>query len=102
MEHRRPGNRRDLGHCLERARIFSGEPSVLPQDLLAGGTARPLPHAAGTDQTLHAYPQACEKRCIKHRLRAHQGRIDESAEELGICRKMPWEKMKRLDIAADE
>ena len=98
LEHRWPGNVRDLRHCLERACIFSDGPTVRPQDLFPNRPGQPDPETLRADQTLQAYLRTCEKRYIEHCLQTHDGRIGATADDLGISRKALWEKMKRLEI----
>ena len=101
LEHDWPGNVRDLRHTLERACIFSDGPTIHSDTLFAGsldGSAG-APHAC--DPTLNEYLRSCEKRYIEHCLKAHGGRIAETAQALGISRKALWEKAKRLDIHHD-
>ena len=49
-------------------------------------------------QTLADHVAASERRRIIEALAANQGRIAETALQLGISRKNLWEKMKKLDM----
>ncbi len=101
LEHRWPGNVRDLRHTLERACIFSNDSVIRQQDLFPAQTGQAPRVSKTADHTLQTYLRACEKRYIEHCLQAHDGRIGETAEDLGISRKALWEKMRRLEIDSD-
>jgi DNA-binding NtrC family response regulator len=91
-----PGNARELRHCLERCCILS--PSlVLSAAALCGDSA---PSKSLPTQTLADHVAASERRRIVEALAANQGRIAETAMQLGISRKNLWEKMKKHEIGA--
>jgi DNA-binding NtrC family response regulator len=91
-----PGNVRELRHCLERGCILSSSP-VLSAATLCGdcSAAQAIPA-----QTLADHVAASERRRIIESLAANQGRIAETAAQLGISRKNLWEKMKKHEIRA--
>ena len=91
-----PGNVRELRHCLERCCILSPSP-VLTAATLCGDSA---PQKALPSQTLADHVAASERRRIIEALAANQGRIAETAMQLGISRKNLWEKMKKHGVGA--
>lgn len=91
-----PGNVRELRHCLERCCILSPSP-VLTAAALCGDSA---PSTLPPTQTLADHVAASERRRIVEALAANQGRIAETAMQLGISRKNLWEKMKKHKISA--
>ena len=93
-----PGNVRELRHRLERACIFSDGPTIWPQALGLSEAAPDSGQQAPAQARLGDYLRACEKRYIEHYLELCEGRINKTAERLGISRKALWEKMKRLGI----
>ena len=93
-----PGNVRELKHCLERARILSGNSLLTAQHLF--GDQLPGLTADTASASLTDYLQICEKRYIEDRLQLNHGRIAETAAALKISRKNLWEKMKKLGISA--
>ncbi|MEW6293155.1 MAG: sigma-54 dependent transcriptional regulator [Pseudomonadota bacterium] len=91
-----PGNVRELRHCLERGCILSPAPVLTAATLCgdcAAAQAMPAP-------TLADHVAASERRRIVEALAANQGRIAETAAQLGISRKNLWEKMKKHEIRA--
>jgi DNA-binding NtrC family response regulator len=98
LAHDWPGNVRDLRHTLERACIFSDGNILSLDTLFPAQPGRPIPGAGPCRQTLNAYLRDCERRFIEHCLRTHEGRILETASDLGISRKALWDKMKRLGV----
>ncbi len=89
------GNARELRHCLERGCILSPA-LVLTATTLCNDYTESKPQA----QTLADHVAASERRRIVEALAANQGRIAETAAQLGISRKNLWEKMKKHDIRA--
>lgn len=92
-----PGNARELRHCLERACILDGSPTLTALSLCGK-------HRQGFSQTvprtLADHVASSERRHIVEALAANDGRIVETAAQLGISRKNLWEKMKKHDIKA--
>jgi DNA-binding NtrC family response regulator len=91
-----PGTVRELRHCLERCCILSPSP-VLTAATLCGDSA---PQKTLPSQTLADHVAASERRRIIEALAANQGRIAETAMQLGISRKNLWEKMKKHGVGA--
>lgn len=92
-----PGNARELRHCLERACILDGSPTLTALSLCG----KPRKDAnQETPQTLADHIASSERRHILEALAANDGRIAETAAQLGISRKNLWEKMKKHDIRA--
>lgn len=102
-----PGNVRELRHAIERACIMTASPVIQAQDLrearlraAANGTP-----ASGTTETtydLSAYLQSCEREFILEALRAHDGKMIQTAKVLGISRKSLWDKMRRLGLKTED
>ncbi|MFN3986050.1 MAG: sigma-54-dependent transcriptional regulator [Rhodocyclaceae bacterium] len=103
-----PGNVRELKHAIERACILAATPLLHLEDLLtdtAPDTSSepsassplnaPRPPA---DYHLNDYLQRCERNFIDEALRAHDGRMTETARALGVSRKGLWEKLRRLGL----
>jgi transcriptional regulator of acetoin/glycerol metabolism len=59
-----------------------------------------VPQKALPSQTLADHVAASERRRIIEALAANQGRIAETAMQLGISRKNLWEKMKKHGLGA--
>jgi len=93
-----PGNIRELKHCLERARILSGDTLLTAQHLFGAGS--PAAREVAPGASLSEYLHICERRYIEDGLRAHGGHIIHTANALGISRKNLWEKMKKLGISS--
>jgi DNA-binding NtrC family response regulator len=91
------GNVRELGHCLDRARIM-GNAEVITVDMLCGKFAEEGAAAPDVSPTLGSYLADSERRYIQQALARHGGRIADTAGELGISRKNLWEKMRKLEI----
>jgi DNA-binding NtrC family response regulator len=96
LEHPWPGNIRELKHCLERACILTQQPA-LSAELLFGNESAPQSQDTAS-ASLADFLDGCERNYIESSLRAHGGRIADTAEALGISRKNLWEKMKKLQI----
>jgi DNA-binding NtrC family response regulator len=93
-----PGNVRELKHCLERACVLFPDGPLTPKALF--GDAQPVAAVErdGADGSLGSYLEGREREFIEHALRAHAGRIADTAATLGISRKNLWEKMRKLGI----
>jgi DNA-binding NtrC family response regulator len=97
LDHPWPGNIRELKHCLERACVLSQQ-TRLTVELLFGDISSAPSEQPESCGSLNGYLQGHEKKYIEDRLNANDGRIAETAAELGISRKTLWEKMKKLQI----
>jgi DNA-binding NtrC family response regulator len=92
-----PGNVRELRHCLERACILNGSPTLSARSLWGDQSQ----DASGAiPRTLAYHIASSERRHILEALAANDGRIAETAMQLGISRKNLWEKMKKHEIRA--
>jgi DNA-binding NtrC family response regulator len=100
LEHDWPGNVRDLRHCLERACIFTEGTTIRREALFPAGMGGLCEATASTapNPGLREYLTSCEKRYIEHCLETNEGRIGDTAEDLGISRKSLWERMRKLHI----
>lgn len=94
-----PGNVRELRHCIERACILN-EASILGVGALAGHEKKAI--FSEMPLSLSAHVAASERRHIVEALTVNDGRIAETAAQLGISRKNLWEKMKKHNIRSDE
>lgn len=96
LEHKWPGNVRELRHALERACIFADGEYLRVEHLCADCCS--TIDSKTSEQSLDDYLSACERRYIESSLDTNDGRIGDTAENLGISRKSLWSKMKRLCI----
>ncbi len=92
-----PGNVRELRHCLERACILDGAPMLTALALCGKHGVEPND---GVPSTLADHVASSERRHILAALTANEGKINETANQLGISRKNLWEKMRKYDIHA--
>ncbi|MES9828009.1 MAG: sigma-54 dependent transcriptional regulator [Candidatus Thiodiazotropha sp.] len=89
-----PGNVRELKNVIERAVALCDGPWISQNDLSI------------TDSNAHAYETAtlketieeAERKSIARALAENKGKINQTADSLGISRKNLWEKMKRYEI----
>lgn len=97
-----PGNVRELKHCIERAYILSGASALSVEDLFEDAIlAKYAVTAITPDADLSHYLHECERRYILNALNRHQRHMGHTAAALGISRKNLWEKMRKLEIAAE-
>ncbi len=101
LEHPWSGNIRELKSCLERACILSSQ-AVLTPEALFGNSPQSETQAEANAASLSDYLGSYERHYIEKTLKAKEGRIAESAAQLGISRKTLWEKMKKLGIGEDQ
>lgn len=92
------GNLRELQHAIERACILSDHDEITLADLEAPGD--PNGETGSQPAGLSSYLKRCERTHIQDALVRNEGRIAETAQELGISRKNLWEKMRRHEITA--
>jgi len=86
LEHRWPGNLRELRNILERAAVLSSDAVLDPQ---------PPPGVQGAvPRSLHDV----EIEAIRRALAYTRGRQGKAADLLGISRKALWEKRKRFGL----
>ena len=101
-----PGNLRELKHSVERACILSHGPMLLENAFFDDMTLPILEQDSPQEEsaaggTLTSYLRECEHKFILQSLKQHQWHFGNTATALGISRKNLWEKMKKLDIHAD-
>lgn len=101
-----PGNLRELKHSVERACILSHGPLLLENAFFDDMTLPILEQDSPQEEsaaggTLTSYLRECEHKFILQSLKQHQWHFGNTATALGISRKNLWEKMKKLDIHAD-
>src|SRR5205809_1748771 len=94
-----PGNVRELRNVIERAMIFSDQPTLKSANLPALGQNDRAARAASRSDKF-ALPRglslaAAEREYIRHTLEDAGGDIQRAAELLGISRKNLWEKRKK-------
>jgi DNA-binding NtrC family response regulator len=97
-----PGNVRELKNVMERALIFASSPMLDVEDLppldrlISKGDDTPPGEGVLLPLGL-SLPQV-EGEYIRRTMKAHDGKVQEAADALGISRKSLWEKRKRLNL----
>lgn len=96
-----PGNVRELKNVMERALIFSSSPQLevadLPRlDRVMARRDHPIT-GEGVFLPLGLPLPKVEREYIRRTMEAHNGRVQDAADALGISRKNLWEKRKRLN-----
>jgi two-component system, NtrC family, response regulator HydG len=102
LAHAWPGNIRELKNAIERACVLSAGDGLMLEALFDDTVAWPRAVEGFGSGDLHDYLRACERAFIEKALAAHDGRIGQTADALGISRKNLWERMKRLDVAGGD
>jgi DNA-binding NtrC family response regulator len=99
LEHRWPGNARELRNRVERAVALARGDFIMPADMFP---ELEIAEQSANAQfaTLSEIRDAAERRQIERALHQTNGQIIEASRLLGISRTTLWEKMKRLGIAA--
>ncbi len=100
LGHDWPGNVRQLRNVIERLVVLSDGEAIDAREVRHALRRPPAPHEA-TLTNLRAAREAFEREHIRRTLLAHEGRIRETAEALGIDRSHLWKKMKRYGLAPD-
>ena len=95
-----PGNVRELRHCLERVTILN-ETTLITESILFPRAGQSPEISEAEPETLASYLRACERAYIANILEQNEGRIVDSANAMGISRKNLWEKMRKLELAAN-
>jgi DNA-binding NtrC family response regulator len=112
QRHDWPGNVRELENCVERAVVLARQAMIGPEDLPDAVIADP---PAGREQesppgdlepvgvladgqTLEQAVAGSERRIIAAALAAHQGRRQDTADQLGINRVTLYKKMKKYGL----
>ena len=112
LNHPWPGNLRELIHSIERACILSRQNELEPSSFFDDApttdeanhstASRQQSEEAASEGSLAVYLRDCERKFILRVLERNQWHIGQTSASLGISRKNLWEKMKKLDIHADE
>jgi DNA-binding NtrC family response regulator len=89
-----PGNVRELKNIIERAVALCDGPWIGASDLM---TLSSNPHETCAT-TLKQSIEEAERKAINKALAKYDGKINHTADSLGISRKNLWEKMKRYEI----
>jgi len=102
-----PGNLRELKHSVERACILSTGAMLEPEAFFAKATKPPSrqnsdQNTAASAGTLAEQLRNFERKLILQSLAQNKRNFGNTAAALGICRKNLWEKMKKLDIHAED
>jgi DNA-binding NtrC family response regulator len=97
-----PGNVRELKNVMERALIFASSPmldvvDLPPLDRLIS-KGDDTPPGEGVLLPLGLSLPQVEGEYIRRTMKAHDGKVQEAADALGISRKSLWEKRKRLNL----
>jgi two-component system nitrogen regulation response regulator NtrX len=98
MSHEWPGNVRELRNAVERLLVLGDEG---PIDVTEVRDVLRIPVRSDEESpaaTLRVARAEFERTFIQRALDAHQGRIQETADDLGIDRTYLWKKMKRLGV----
>ncbi len=109
LQHRFPGNVRELSHAVEHAMVLSGGNSIdlihLPPGMAGAATqgTGALAHDDAGIQPLHIAIREFEHQYLERALKAGDGKRSVTASMLGISRKTLWEKLRNgaVDPADD-
>ena len=96
MAHDWPGNVRELRHVAERAVMMSKQGLGFVQEALAGASLDPASRP-GLREAVAAF----ERQMISKAIKAQQGRMDDTADVLGIGRRTLNEKIVKLGLDKD-
>lgn len=99
-----PGNVRELRNRVERAAALAPSEHIMPSDLFPERAAAALEAASPAKPfaTLSEARDDAERRQIEMALKETGGHMIEAARMLGISRTTLWEKMRRLELPADD
>jgi DNA-binding NtrC family response regulator len=100
LEHGWPGNVRELRNRVERATALTRTEWIMPSDFFPD-KVRPVAQSTHF-ATLSEARHDAERRQIERALNETSGHIFEAAQLLGVSRTTLWEKMRRLQITADQ
>ena len=100
LEYSWPGNVRELKNRVERAVTLANGEWIMPMDMFPDlvELEHPIIKAFAT---LSETRDLAERRQIERAIKETNGHIIEAAKLLGISRTTLWEKMRRLDVAAE-
>lgn len=96
LAHEWPGNVRELRSVAERAVMMSRQGLGFVQEALAGAA-----HDPATRPGLREAVAAFERQMISKAIKTHAGRMDETADALGIGRRTLNEKIVKLGLDKD-
>ncbi len=99
MDHRYPGNVRELENIIERAVSFANSSEILPPDLPSYLTQDEAPRPRTSSQRLKETLEATERAAIQNALNENNGNISRAAASLGIYRQHLQRKIKQYKIA---
>ncbi|HWR73633.1 MAG TPA: helix-turn-helix domain-containing protein, partial [Nitrospirota bacterium] len=99
MDHRYPGNVRELENIIERAVSFANSSEILPTDLPSYLTQDEAPRPRTSAQRLKETLEATERAAIQNALNENNGNISRAATALGIYRQHLQRKIKQYKIA---
>ncbi|MCZ6602317.1 MAG: sigma 54-interacting transcriptional regulator, partial [Planctomycetota bacterium] len=91
LNHRWPGNVREVEHRVQRAVIMTDDPSITPQDLELEGTRTQA-------RTLKEVREEAEMRHIWEVLDRTGGNVSEASRELGVSRGTLYDLLKKLKM----
>ncbi len=94
-----PGNVRELRNIVERAAVTTPETLIdAPIILDVIQNRRETPSQPQNGKTLREARERFERKFILETLSAHDGKIQETADALGIQRSHLWKKMKKYNL----
>ncbi len=104
MDHRWPGNIRELRNSIERAVLLSTRQQLMPEDFVL---LKPGPHSPASAQNAFILPEeGCiledvERRLVIQALERTDGNQTQAAELLGISRDQIRYKIQKFQLAAE-
>jgi DNA-binding NtrC family response regulator len=96
-----PGNVRELQNALERIVVLTEGDTINANDVGRALESSPTHGPTQPSTGLREARDAFERAYIQATIRQHAGRIQESADALGINRSHLWRKLRALDIEPD-
>ena len=102
VEHDWPGNVRELRNVIERLVVFDDGGKIGPNDVRAAIETDESPDSPDRPTDLREARSRFEREFITASLLAHDWRIQDTAESLGINRSHLWKKMRQLNIEVSE
>lgn len=99
QKHDWPGNARELRNIIERSLIFSRDPLIRIAELAPSAAAPPATDSALIPRGLSL--EEVERRYIDLTLRELGGNVTAAASQLGVSRKVLWQRRKRHGLSDD-